>query len=331
MDLIAILKALSEVLNSMRTNSHIDSMFEYLSNITQYKGANMRHTIKNIFRGILVVPIILFPMNSGAILPLMFGKDILQNIIFGEVRDQMIGSLSSMGCKGTHLAGLIASANAAKTSLPGGGMPMNMPDGINMPGAGMAMQNGMNSPTKSASMRAARGGIGIPSMTPEQAQAMMANGMPDPAMISQLTGRPMSPEEAAQMQNAMAGMQEAMSHPLSRTESIEVFDQLADMGLMTNEMRGEVHDCIMLAPSGSESALGSSAAMIKTMVLPKLHETKQRLDSLSPEEQNQLADSMVDALQHASAKDRNQFLNGFGTGFFPAPVVEKVRSKITGN
>lgn len=305
----------------------------------------MRRTIHVVCCGLIASSIALFPLTSDAVFPVaMLGKQILQNVIFGQVKDQMIGSLAGMGCKGARLAGLIASAGAAGSSLGGGGlsggmpgggmggMPgggMNLPGGMNMPGTGMTPPNGTNSPARGASMRAARGGIGIPNMTPEQAQALMANGMPDPAMLSQMTGRPMSPEQAAQMQQAMSGMQQAMSHPLSRAETLEVFNELADMGLMTDEMRGEVRDCITLAPAGSEQALGASGAMIKTMVLPQLRDTRQRLNNLTPEEQNQLADGLVDALQHASAKDRKAFLDGFGAGFYPKPVVETVRARMT--
>ncbi len=301
----------------------------------------MRRLVHGISCGFLAAAVALFPLTSDAVFPVaMLGKQILQNVIFGQVKDQMIGSLANMGCKGARLAGLIASAGAARPSpgggggMPGGGMGgmlgggMNTPGGMNLPGAGMTPPNGMNSRGGGASMRAARGGIGIPEMTPEQAQAMMANGMPDPAMLSQKMGHPMSPEQAAQVQQAMSGMQQAMSHPLSRAETLEVFDELADMGLMTSEMRGEVHDCITLAPAGSEQALGTSGTMIKTMVLPQLRDVRQRLNNLTPEEQNQLSDGLVDALQHASARDRKAFLDGFGAGFYPAPVVRTVRGRL---
>ncbi len=305
----------------------------------------MRLTVHSIICGFLAVSITLFPSTSGAVLPVMFGPEILQNVIFGQVRNQMIGSLGNMGCKGHGLAGLIASAKAFTSPVSGfsrgmsGGFPSGMPGGgsgsmsgggMNMPGPGMAMPNGIDSTAKSASMHAANAN-GIPTATEAQAEVVTANGMPDPAVLSQMMGRQMSPDQAAQMQRAMSAMQEAIRHPLSRSETIEVFDQLADMGLMTNEMRGEVRDCIMLAPPGSENAVGVSSAMVKTMVLPKLRDAKQRLNSLTPEEQSQLTDGIVDALQHASAKDRNQFLDGFGEGFFPAAVVEKVRAKINLN
>jgi len=304
----------------------------------------MRRTIYTAFCGFLTASIALFPLTSDAIFPVaMFGKEILQNIIFGEVKNQMIGSLANMGCKGARLAGVIASADAAKSSLAGGGMPggvpgggmgglpgggVNMPGGMNMPGQGMSTPNGTGTPMGHVSLRAARGGAGIPNMTPEQAQAMMANGMPDPSMMLQMMGQPVSPEQAAEMQKAMSSMQEAMSHPLSRAETIEVFDEMASLGVMTNEMRSEARDCILLAPPGSEASLGTTGAVIKTTVLPALRDAKQQMSNLTPEEQSQLTDGIVESLQHASAQDRKLFLEGFGAGFFPAPVVESVRVKM---
>lgn len=300
----------------------------------------MRRTIYSAFCGFLALSIALFPLTSGAIFPVaMFGKEILQNIIFGEVKNQMIGSLANMGCKGARLASVISSASAGMNS--GGGLPGGMPGGGmggmpgggkggmpgGGPGGGMAMPNGMKSPSKGVSLRAARTD-GIPTMTPEQAQAMMAHGMPDPAQILQMMGQSVPPEQAAEMQQAMSGLQESMSHPLSRTETIEVFDEMASLGVMTNEMRSEARDCILLAPPGSENAIGSSGAMIKNTVLPALRDARQQMNNLTPEEQSLLTDGLVDSLQHTSVRDRDLFLEGFGAGFFPAPVVESVRARI---
>ncbi len=286
----------------------------------------MRRTISSVFSGFLTASIASFPTSSGAVFPVaMLGKEILQNVIFGQVKNQLIGSLANMGCKGARLAGVIASASAGK-NFGGGGMPGGMPPGI--PGGGIGIPGGEGlPPTGHASIRAARGGVGIPEVSQAQAEAMMRSGTPDMAtMMSQMPG--MSPEQAAQMQKSLASMQEAMSHPLSRAETLDVFDELASLGLLTNEMRGEVRDCIELAPLGSDSAIGTTGAIMKSSVLPALRDAKLRLNSLTPEEQNQLADGLVDALKQASPKDRQVFLNGFGAGFYPAPVVETVRARM---
>lgn len=283
------------------------------------------------------ISIAVIPTTSDAVLPVLLGKELLKNIVFGQVRDQMIGSLANMGCKGARLAGVIASASVGNSPGRGGlsggmsgalpGMPGGLPGGARPPGSGMTPLGNMGvPPTGGASMRAARGGVGIPNATPEQAQAMMRSGMPDPSMFAQVPG--MSPEQAAQMQSALANMQEAMSHPLSRAETVGVFDEMASLGLLTNEMRGEARDCILLAPAGSDDAIGAAGALMKNMVLPALRDTKARLASLTPEERNQLIDGLVDGLREASPQDRKLFLDGFGAGFFPAPVVEGVRAKM---
>ena len=293
----------------------------------------MRRSAFLVFSGFVSASIAMIPMTSEAVLPVLFGKQILQDIIFGQVKDLMIGSLANMGCKGARLAGVIASASAGKHL--GGGVPGAMPPGMpgggmKLPGPGMTMPNGAGMPGMGgASLRAARAGAGMPNATPEQAQAMMRGVMPDPSTLAQMPG--MSPEQAAQMQQAMATMQEAMSQPLSRAETIGVFDELASLGLLTNEMRNEARDCIALAPPGSDDAIGTAGAMMKNMVLPALRDAKARLAVLTPAEQSQLADDMVAALREASPRDRKLFLDGLGAGFFPAPVVETVRAKMAKN
>jgi hypothetical protein len=158
--------------------------------------------------------------------------------------------------------------------------------------------------------------------------AMMAQVM---AMAQQQAGMnapAMTPEQMAQVQQTMAAMQGAMANPLSREETLGVFDELGDLGLLTDSMRSEARDCIMLAPPGSDAQVGATGALIKTTVLPRLREAKQRLANLTPEEQDQLAQSMIEELQKASAADRKAFLDGLGVGFFPAPVVEKVQAGV---
>jgi hypothetical protein len=290
----------------------------------------------------------LLPLPGGAVLPVlaMLGKQIIQNIVIGSVKGQLIGSLAGMGCKGAHIAGLIASADAARGmgrgmgGLPGGGgMPGGgaLPGGGGMPGGGAsgpisgAMNGAMNGAADGRGLRAARGGVGILNAPP-------GGGSMDPAMMAQvmamaqqqagMNAPAMTPEQMAQVQQTMAAMQGAMANPLSREETLGVFDELGDLGLLTDSMRSEARDCIMLAPPGSDAQVGATGALIKTTVLPRLREAKQRLANLTPEEQDQLAQSMIEELQKASAADRKAFLDGLGVGFFPAPVVEKVQAGV---
>jgi hypothetical protein len=163
---------------------------------------------------------------------------------------------------------------------------------------------------------------------------MAGMGAMDPAMMQkamemmQQQGRQITPEQQAMMQNAMAQMQGAMSKPLSRTETAAVFDELADLGLINEPMRSEAKDCIALAPPGSGDQLGAAGAMLKNTVIPAAGDAKERMASASPEEQKQLADGMVDALNSASPADRKAFFDGLGLGFFPQAVVDQVRARV---
>ena len=219
------------------------------------------------------------------------GKQILQNVIFGSVKNELIASLAGMGCKGAAIAGLAAAAGAegakgAAGALTGGRVPS--------PG-GAAMD-----------------------------PAMMQKAM---EMMQQRNGR-MTPEQMAMMQKAMSQMQGAASQPLSREETKAVFDEMAEMGLLTDKLRDEAKECITYAPPGAGDSLGGAGAMLENTVLPAARQAKERMAAATPEEQKQLADGMVDALNSASAADRKAFLDGFGSGFFPAPVVEQVRARV---
>jgi hypothetical protein len=269
---------------------------------------------------VLVLALLIRATPGSAVVTVIasLGKEILQNVVFGSVKNEFIGSLSGMGCKGAALAGLISTASSARGGLPGAMIP-----GGQLPSAG-----GMG-------MGAARAG-GVPS----GAMPMIGMGAMDPVMMSQMAklqqqmggampGRPaMSPEQMAKMQEAMATMQGAMAQPLSREETMAVFDELAFLGLLTEPMRAEARDCIALAPPGAGDSIGVAGAMLKTMVLPALRQAKERMAALSLEEQQQLADGMLEALNNASPGDRKAFLEGFGAGFFPPSVVEQVRAKV---
>ena len=142
------------------------------------------------------------------------------------------------------------------------------------------------------------------------------------------TGASLTPEQSERADEAMGQMDEAMSHPLSRAETLEVFDELAGLGVLTDSMRTEARECILLAPPGSDQAVGTSGAMLKAVVLPNLRQVKARLANLAPEEEDQLAEGVVQALHESSGSDRKQFREGLGAGFFPPAVMEKVRARL---
>ena len=273
------------------------------------------HLCRYVCGGALALSCLSSAPGFGQVPPTMIaslGKQILQNLIFGSVKSELIGSLAGMGCKGAAIAGLAAAADAggaagATRALTGGVRPSS-PAGAAMRSAGpggMTLAMGM-------------GGAGA--MDP----AMMQKAM---EMMQQQNAR-MSPEQMAMVQKAMGQMQGAMAQPLSREETKAVFDDMAEMGLLTDKMRDEAKDCITYAAPGTGDSIGAAGAMIKNTVLPAARQAKERMAAATPEEQKQLADGMVEALNSASAADRKAFFDGMGAGFFPAPVVEQVRAQI---
>jgi len=291
------------------------------------------------------------PLAARAILPLLvaMGHKILKDMILNEVKGQLLGSLAGMGCKGARIAGLIATAEATTHAraggLAGGAMAQPPAGGLAGPGGGLGGLAGgglMGGPAPRApgggaggmAMQGAarpgglgvRGGSGMPVVAPgtqpDMAQAMAMMQAQHPGMAK------LSPEQMAQVQETMAGLQESADHPLSRLETMEVFDELRDMGILTDAMHEEARECILLAPLGSDQALGQTGAMMKTMLLPQLRQTRERLAALTPEEQDELADGFANAYQEAKPADRKNIQEGLGLGFFPEPVVEKVRTRL---
>jgi hypothetical protein len=265
-----------------------------------------------------LLALLAFPVPSFAQVPptmvASLGKQILQNVVFGSLKKDLFGSLADMGCKGATVAGLAAAAGTGRA------------------GAAQAVTGAAGSSRGPTAMRAGTGGgAGMPPTVPP---GMAGMGAMDPAMMQkamemmQQQGRQITPEQQAMMQNAMAQMQGAMSKPLSRTETAAVFDELADLGLINEPMRSEAKDCIALAPPGSGDQLGAAGAMLKNTVIPAAGDAKERMASASPEEQKQLADGMVDALNSASPADRKAFFDGLGLGFFPPAVVDQVRARV---
>ena len=244
---------------------------------------------------------------SHAVLPVVaaLGKQFLKDMLIDGVKSQLIGSLAGMGCKGAATASLLASAGNPRAALSGA---------LAMPGGMPAMPAGM--PAMAAGGRA---------MDPAQANVAMQQLMGSragamPAMPA------MSPDQTAQMAHAMQAMQQAMAQPLSRAETLQVFDEMSDLGLLSPAMRAEARDCVTLAPPGAN--VGMAGAMLKNMMLPQLRTARETMASLTPEERTQLADEIVESLKEASPEDRKTFQDGFGLGFFPPDVVERVKTKL---
>src|SRR5262252_6278778 len=81
-------------------------------------------------------------------------KQILQNVAFGSVKNELIGSLAGMGCKGSTIASLAASASAASRPRANmGGMdPAAMQRAVEMAQKQMGIQI---TPEQQAQMRKA--------------------------------------------------------------------------------------------------------------------------------------------------------------------------------
>ena len=243
-------------------------------------------------------------LSAQAALPLIagLGKQLLKDMLFDGVKSQLIGTLAGSGCKGAATASLLASASNPRAAVSGA---LALPGG--MPAVGTGAMPGMP--------------IGAGAVDPAMLQQMMGSRVGAmPAMPA------MPPEQAAQMAAALQSMQQAMAQPLSRTETIAVFDELAELGVMTPAMRAEARDCIALAPPGAN--VGMAGAMLKTMLLPPLRNAREQMNGLSPEDRVRLSDEIVEGLQQASPEDRKAFQDGFGLGFFPPDVVERVKTKL---
>jgi hypothetical protein len=350
--------------------------------------ARTNHAVACAF---LATALLAMPATVPAFAPLVAGlaKQILQNMIFGEIKGHVIGSLAQMGCKGARLASLLSEVDSKgllRHGLPGGGtiLPPNI-GGAAPPSAagtlaptGAAIAPGAGPPSPAGGgmlsglmdkLKSLRGGVD----RAEQAAGREGNvsgavtgtpvrgAMPD---VMRMSGDPSLPagvsrvgpyvmpdmaeamarmqQQAAayggaraamtpeQMQLAAATMDQARQvlaqSPLSRTETLGVFGELKDMGLLTDDMYAEARDCILLAPESAAQPLGHTGAMLKTMVLPQLAEVRRRLSDLSPEDQARLTDELGAALREAKPSDRKAFREGLGAGFFPPAVLEQLRA-----
>ncbi|HVQ01899.1 MAG TPA: hypothetical protein VMT14_00175 [Burkholderiaceae bacterium] len=228
---------------------------------------------------------------AHAALPIVagLGKQLVQNLLLDGVKSQLLGSLSNMGCKGAAVASLLT-PGGARQALLSQAMP-----GMSMPG----LPGGADAAQMQALM-----------------QQAMAGRLP--------AGAAMSPE----MMSQLGAAQQAMSQPLSRSETAAVFDELAELGVMTPAMQSELRDCLTLAPPNATAALGMSGALFKNMVLPQLRLAREQMANLQPEEREQLANDIVEAMKEASPEDRKAFQQGFGQGFFPREVVDAVKLKM---
>jgi len=255
------------------------------------------------------------------VLPLVagLGKQLVQNLLIDGVKSQLMGSLSSMGCKGAALASLISGGKAGVAGMLGSalmpGQSGGVPSAIAIP-SGMAMPSGMSMPGMGDS-KAMGGDLSSMTALMQQQLGARAGSMPT-----------VTPDQMAQINASMAAMQQAMSQPLSRAETLATFDELAELGVMTPAMQSEVRDCVTLAPPSASASLGMAGALMKNTMLPQLRMAREQMANLQPEEREQLAAEIAQAMKDLSPEDRKAFQEGFGAGFFPPDVVSSVKAKL---
>ena len=128
--------------------------------------------------------------------------------------------------------------------------------------------------------------------------------------------------------SAMTAVSAAAAHPLSYEESIKVFDDLVTLKLLDRQHVGELVQCSTAAGPQGMRALGQTAAIFKSTVLPPLMDARVRFANLTPPEQTELAAQITEELERTPEKERQQFLDGFGTGLFPEPVLQQVHARL---
>jgi hypothetical protein len=343
----------------------------------------MKRVARQIRLSAASILLVVAAFGAGAVVPLLLaglGKQIVEDMITNAIKGQLIASLSSMGCKGARLAGVLATIDVH----PGrsGRLPMGMPPGF---GAGPPMPGGMppglggaagahlppGLPGGAAGLTGAAGRAGAAGAdlagAAGQAEAVLGGGQASarfsgadthgagvavsPAQMAriqggqmdmgqmmalaqrQMAGRApgqaqMTPEQMAAAQETMVQLQEAMAHPLTREQTLGLFDDLKELGVLTDEMNREARECIVLSSPEASQGIGQTGSMMQSVVLPKLRSAKEHLAGLPPDQQQQLADEIVNSLQNARAGDRKTFLEGLGLGFFPPGVSEAVRAKM---
>jgi hypothetical protein len=258
--------------------------------------------------GAVAITLTLASAPSQAIAPIiaLFAKQMLKDMVTSTAKSMLLGSLDGMGCKGQALANAITSVGnvGADPGMPAGTALPTMPT---MPGmsalpGGMPMMPGMGT---------------LPPGSPDMA-AMMARMMPGGAMPP---GMALAPEQAAML----ARLQGGMSAPLAPAETLATIDEMSELGLLSPALNAELKECMVLLPQAAP-AMGMAMGMMKPM-LPQFRDARDQMRALSPEEQDELAASLGQELDKASAQDRKAMLGELGGGVFPPRVVQTLNQR----
>ena len=261
------------------------------------------------------------------------GKDVLTNVILGDLRSQLAGALDQMGCRGTALASMTGtdvpgrSGTRAGAPAAGGAGPATATGGLprpaGLPSGGNIMPKPAGSVAAVASSRAAQPAGGGGDIDPAMLALMLAM-METPSS----GGAASSGDQAAGLKGAIAAIEQAMAKPLTRAETAAMFPELADLGIITPVMAGEARDCVLQASPAAVELAGVAASVLKHVLIPRLANAKARLSNLSRAEQDALVEAMIRELRNAPASDRAVFFDGYGRGFYPTQIVERVKSRL---
>ena len=262
--------------------------------------------------GTVAITLALASAPSQAIAPIiaLLAKQMLSDMVTSTAKSMLLGSLDGMGCKGQALANAITSVGniGAGRGMPAGMALPTMPGMPKMPGmsalpGGMPMMPGMGA---------------LPPGSPDMA-AMMARMLPGGAMPP---GMALDPEQAAMLAQLQGGMGAA----LAPAETLATIEEMSELGLLSPAMNTELKECMVLLPHAA-SAMGMAMGMMKPM-LPQFRDARDQMRALSPEEQDELAASLVQELDKAPAKERKAMLGELASGLFPPRVVQTLNQRL---
>ncbi len=280
---------------------------------------------------LLAVTLVIVPARSDAIAPvlLIMLRQIAQDVAKSVLKDALLSSLSGMGCKGIALANALEALDLRRGLGGGGGIGAiaglgrglpQMPPGM----AGVSGMPGMPSMPSMAGLggigaMAGMGGVGAGAMTPEMAAKMSALM---PGLGQMPAGAGLGPDQMAMM----ARIQQAMGEPLSPAETVATIDELADLGFLPKPMQTELKECMVVLPT-SIGALGMGMGMLRP-IIPQLREAREQLRALSPAEQDEVTEALVQELAPLPAGQRAEFLQALDGGFFPERIRDGVRTRL---
>ena len=283
---------------------------------------------------LLAATLVIVPARSDAIAPvlLIMLRQIAQDVAKSVLKDALLSSLGGMGCKGIALANALEALDLRRSLGGGGGVGAiaglgrglpQMPPGM----AGVSGIPGMPSMPSMPSMAglggmgamAGMGAVGAGAMTPEMAAKMSALM---PGLGQMPAGAGLGPDQMAMM----ARIQQAMGEPLSPAETVATIDELADLGFLPKPMQTELKECMVVLPT-SIGALGMGMGMLRP-IIPQLREAREQLRALSPAEQDEVTEALVQELAPLPASQRAEFLQALDGGFFPERIRDGVRTRL---